>query len=124
MVISVNRIGRLELLFWCVMSILGGGILLAIVAIITNTTIEPDSTRHPWPQALPFIAASLVILKAHVSRFHDLGWSGRWVLLTFVPLVDIVVFLFLLLAPGQKARNSFGEPPVFLQRLRNVRKAD
>lgn len=70
-----NRIGRLELLFWYVASILDGGTMLAIVATLTNTTIEPDRTRHPWPQALAFIVASLVVLKAHVSG--STTWVGR-----------------------------------------------
>jgi len=67
-----------------------------------------------------FIAASVVILKAHVSRFHDMGWSGWAVLLTFVPLVNLAAFLLLLVAPGQKRPNSYGEPTIFLQRLRKV----
>jgi len=68
-----NRISRLELLFWFVASILGGGILLAIVASLTNTAIEIGRTRYPLSQALCLIAAAVVILKAVVSRFHDIG---------------------------------------------------
>ncbi len=115
-----NRIGRLELLFWCVASILGAGIVIAIVAIRTNTTIEPGQTPHHWLQALALIAASVVMLKAQVSRFHDIGWSGWAVLLMFVPLVNLVAFLLLLVAPGQKRPNLYGEPTVFLQRLRKL----
>jgi uncharacterized membrane protein YhaH (DUF805 family) len=114
-----NRIGRLELLFWFVASNLGAGILLAIVASLTNTAIEFDRTRHPMAQALCFIAAVVVILKAVVSRFHDIGWSGSAVLLMFVPLVDIVALLLLMVVPGQKRPNRYGEPSIFLQRFRS-----
>jgi uncharacterized membrane protein YhaH (DUF805 family) len=69
-----NRIGRLELLFWFVSSILAGGILLAIVASLTRTAIEFGT--HPLSQALCIIAVAVVILRAAVSRFHDIGWSG------------------------------------------------
>ena len=86
-----NRIGRLELLFWFSAASLGGGILLAIVASLTNAAFEYDRTRHPLSQALCLIAAAVVILKAVVSRFHDIGWPGWAVLLIFIPLVDIVV---------------------------------
>jgi|SRR5882724_3723306 len=79
-----NRIGRLELLFWFVSSILAGGILLAIVASLTRTAIEFGT--HPLSQALCIIAVAVVILRAAVSRFHDIGWSGWAVLLMFVPL--------------------------------------
>jgi uncharacterized membrane protein YhaH (DUF805 family) len=115
-----NRIGRLELLFWFVASIFGGGILLGVVAILTNTAIEVGQTAHPFSQALCIIAAAVVILKAVVSRFHDIGWSGWAVLLMFVPLVDIVALLLLVVVPGQKLPNIYGEPPMFLKRLRGL----
>jgi uncharacterized membrane protein YhaH (DUF805 family) len=115
-----NRIGRLELLFWLVVSILGFGTLLAIVASLTNTAIEFGRTRHPLSQALCLIAAAVVILKAVVSRFHDIGWSGWAVLLMFVPLVDIVALLLLVVVPGQKRPNLYGEQPIFLQRFRKL----
>jgi uncharacterized membrane protein YhaH (DUF805 family) len=114
-----NRIGRLELLFWFVLSLLAGGILLAIVASLTSTGIEFGRT-HPLSQALCLIVAAMGILKAVVSRFHDIGWSGWAVLLMFVPLVGVVTFLLLLVVPGQKRPNPYGEPPIFLQRFRKL----
>jgi uncharacterized membrane protein YhaH (DUF805 family) len=113
-----NRIGRLELLFWFASSILASGILLAIVASLTRTAIE-FGTR-PWSQALCLIAAAVMILRAAMSRFHDIGWSGSAVLLMFVPLVGVVAFLLLLVVPGQKRPNLYGEPPIFLKRFRKL----
>jgi uncharacterized membrane protein YhaH (DUF805 family) len=60
------------------------------------------------------------MLKAQVSRFHDIGWSGWAVLLTFVPLVNLVAFLLLLVAPEQKRPNLYGDPAIFLQWLRKL----
>jgi uncharacterized membrane protein YhaH (DUF805 family) len=115
-----NRIGRLEFLFWFVASILGAGILLSIVASITNTAIEVARTQHPLSQALCLILAAVVILKAAMSRFHDIGWPSWTVLLMLVPLVDIAALLLLLVVPGQKRPNLYGEPPIFLQRFRKL----
>jgi uncharacterized membrane protein YhaH (DUF805 family) len=115
-----NRIGRLELLFWFTTSILGGGILLSIVASLTNAAFEPVQTQYPVSQALCFILAAVVILRAVVARFHDIGWSGWAVLLMFVPLVDVVVLLLLLVVPGQTRPNLYGEPAIFLQRFRKL----
>ena len=114
-----NRIGRLELLFWFVASILGSGILLAIVSILTNTAIEPGRAYF-LSQALCVMAAAVVILKAVVSRFHDIGWRSWAVLLMFVPLVGVVAFLLLAVVPGEKRPNHYGEPPIFLRRFRKV----
>ena len=114
-----SRIGRLELLFWYVVSILGAAVMAAIAAVLTDTTVGPYPTA--WPEALILIAASIVMLKAVLSRFHDIGWSGRALTLMFVPLVNVLALLFLLAVPGQKGANKYGEPTFFLQRLRKIR---
>jgi phosphotransferase system glucose/maltose/N-acetylglucosamine-specific IIC component len=73
-----NRIGRLELLFWFVASILGAGILLSIVASLTNTAIEVGRTQHPWSQALCLIVAAVATLKALGAGSTILaGQAGR-----------------------------------------------
>jgi uncharacterized membrane protein YhaH (DUF805 family) len=116
-----NRIGRLEFLFWCGAPILAGAIVLTIAAVIVGATdIGAVGSRLQGLFALVLIVDSVVTLKAAVSRFHDLGWPGWAILLIFVPLVNIIVFLFLLLAPGQKNENSYGEASVFLQRMRKM----
>ena len=115
-----NRIGRLELLFWFTTSIFGAGIALAIVSVLTNTPIKQERTRYPWLQAVWFLLAALLMLKAIVSRFHDIGWPGWAVLVIAIPLVDILALLFLMLVPGQKEANLYGEPPIFLRRFRKL----
>ena len=120
-----NRIGRLEFLFWCGAPVIVGSLVLAIVALSVGT-INPDP-NIPTPMGDPkfrsvfapvLLFASVVILKAVVSRLHDLGWAGWPVVLAFIPLVDIVLFLVLFIAPGQKVHNEYGEPPLFLGRWR------
>jgi uncharacterized membrane protein YhaH (DUF805 family) len=114
-----NRIGRLELFFWYVASILGAGIMMDIVATLTNTTV--GSYPYPLLQAIFLIAASIVMLRAVVSRFHDIGWSGMSLIIMFVPFVNALALLFLLVAPGQKGANAYGGPSIFLQRLRRAK---
>jgi len=77
--------------------------MLGIVSVLTNTPLEPGRTRYPWSQALWLVAASIVMLKAIVSRLHDIGRSGWAVLLMFVPLVNFVALLLLTVVPGQKS---------------------
>jgi uncharacterized membrane protein YhaH (DUF805 family) len=112
-----NRIGRLEFLFWCGAPILVGSIILALAGV---KDVRADGSPLHGLFALVVLIATVVILKAEVSRFHDLGWSGWAMLLTFVPLVGILAISFLFLAPGKKAANKYGEPPIFLQRLRKL----
>lgn len=53
----------------------------------------------------------LMVLPVSVRRLHDIGWSGWWVLLLFVPFVFAALFLALLFWPGTKEANRFGPPP-------------
>ncbi|MCK5286005.1 MAG: DUF805 domain-containing protein [Candidatus Pacebacteria bacterium] len=53
-----------------------------------------------------FILFSLV-----VKRFHDMGYPGIIALLIFVPPVNIIVKFILILYPGQKKINIYGDIP-------------
>ena len=79
-----NRIGRLELLFWFVSSILGGGILLAIVASFTNTAIELGRTREgkktvtgrfAWAFSLVLALRRIV---SEIGYKRRAGWAPNW----------------------------------------------
>lgn len=116
-----NRIGRLEFVFWCGAPIVAGSIVLDIVAAAVGASeVRAGGAPLHGLFAIVVLAASIVILKAEVSRLHDLGWPGWTVLLAFVPLVSILVFLALLLAPGQKTNNPYGDPPMFLEQFRKL----
>jgi uncharacterized membrane protein YhaH (DUF805 family) len=113
-----SRIGRLEFLFWCAAPVAVGSVILSIIAFSQGLR-NPDFVNGPMhrPLGLVVLVSSVVVLRAAVSRLHDVGWSGWATLLLFVPLVDVLVFLLLLLAPGQKTANTFGERSKFLRGL-------
>lgn len=117
-----NRIGRLELLFWWAASIVGAGMVAAIVGGITNRTF--GYYPHTLLEALILIAATIVMLRAVWSMLHDIGWPGWALVLMFVPLVDVLALLFLFVAPGEKRANAYGEPTVFLQWMRKAKRED
>lgn len=45
-----------------------------------------------------------------VFRLHDLGLSGWWTLVTWIPYLGGVAALLLLVVPGEKRSNAWGEP--------------
>jgi uncharacterized membrane protein YhaH (DUF805 family) len=113
-----NRIGGLELLFWSVVPVAVSSIVAGVIVAVRPAIRGRLQYPVNGPFAIVLIVVSIVVLKSAVSRFHDLGWPGWLVLLLFVPLLDIAVFLFLLFMPGERTPNSYGEPLVFLRRLR------
>jgi len=46
----------------------------------------------------------------HVRRFHDLGLSGYYVFLFFIPLANLIIFV-LFIKKGEENSNQFGEKP-------------
>lgn len=116
-----NRIGRLEFLFWCIAPLVVGSIVATIVAFSIGAINA--NTPSSDPKLRSFIApvvllVAVMVLRAAVARLHDMGWTGWLAVLVFAPLVGIVLFLILLILPGQKTENAYGESPIFLGRWR------
>ncbi len=44
-------------------------------------------------------------------RWHDLGRTGKWLLLNLVPVVGTVVTLFFMLGDGEECSNEYGRNP-------------
>lgn len=58
--------------------------------------------------ALLMVVASAA---ASVQRLRDIGYSGWFFLLTFVPIVSTLLMISLILLPGNKGKNQFGSDP-------------
>ena len=83
-------------------------LILKIFAVI----FFPDSD---WIfQIIKFVTAACVLLpqiSLSVRRFHDLGRSGLWVLLMFVPCLGVLFFLIAMSLPSQLPDNKYGVNP-------------
>lgn len=66
------------------------------------------------PQAcvyLPTLALFLPGLAVSVRRLHDIGKSGWWLLIAFIPLIGGIWLLILHAQDGQPGSNQYGENP-------------
>ena len=114
-----NRIGRLEYLLWCSVPIVVGSILAALIGLsIGVINLQSDDAALRRVVTPVVLIVPVIILRAEVSRFHDIGWSGWFVLQMFVPLLNLIMFLLLVLLPGHKTGNKYVDPPSFFGRLR------
>jgi uncharacterized membrane protein YhaH (DUF805 family) len=80
---------------WATLGLLGWGLSNAIFATLFF---------------LLTLAAAVPYASVFVRRLHDLGWSGWWALLLFVPVLGALMLVPLLLAPGSAGANRFGPP--------------
>ncbi len=59
-----------------------------------------------------YVVFLLYVLSLHMRRWHDLGHSGWWALLNFIPIVGLVALIYLLFAKGDGGQNAYGAPNV------------
>ncbi|WP_200339740.1 DUF805 domain-containing protein [Rhodovibrio sodomensis] len=59
-----------------------------------------------------------------IQRLHDLGHQGAWVLVSFVPVANLFLGLYLLFAPGQVAGNQYGPPPGGNKDVEGIRQSE
>lgn len=52
-----------------------------------------------------------------VRRIRDLGFNGGWVFLNFIPYVNVILVLSLLIFKGEEKNNSYGENPYELEKV-------
>ena len=60
---------------------------------------------------IAWAATFIVYLIGQIKRLHDIGDSGIWVALTFLPLINILLFWYLTFAKGSKGTNEYGRNP-------------
>ena len=72
----------------------------------------PDSGIGLGPLYLLYVLGMLLpILSLSVRRLHDIGRSGWWYLIIFVPCFGFIVFFVFIVMDGQPHHNDYGEVP-------------
>lgn len=112
-----GRIGRGTFcISWLVaMAFLFAPIILLAAAGFLDTATEKQSDAEKMiiviVVLLAFILSAWAQIAVCVKRFHDLGQPGTAAVLVFIPIVGLLAILGLMLWPGTKERNEFGEVP-------------
>lgn len=65
------------------------------------------------------LAVLIPSVAVSVRRLHDIGRSGWWLLLAFIPLIGALVILYFSLQVSQPMTNQYGENPKALPVLNN-----
>lgn len=78
-----------------------------VAAIIDNIIGVPIFTALISLAALGAIVPSLAVL---VRRLHDIGKSGWWYFISFVPFIGTIWLLVLLCTDGTRDHNMYGAP--------------
>lgn len=83
-------------------------VLFYIIALIVAVVI--DSVLFGAPAFLYFaVSLGLLLpnLAVSIRRLHDMGKSGWWLLIAFVPIVGLIVLIYFYVQPSKTADNIY-----------------
>jgi len=87
--------------------------IFAIVAMIIDNvaglTIEP--LPYGFIYVIYMLAVILPALAVLVRRLHDIGKSGLWLFIAFIPLVGGIWLIVLMCQDSKEVSNQYGENP-------------
>ena len=109
-----GRAGRLRYLGYSIgftfLASFSMGLLSLIIAAIGERSNSALALISVIP-LLVYIAILMVTIIFMIKRLHDLNWSGWISLLSAIPLVNLLLGLILIFAPGNSGPNKYGPPP-------------
>ncbi|SHH04759.1 DUF805 domain-containing protein [Massilia sp. CF038] len=109
-----GRIGRVRYLAYGLGAVFAAMVLWYAMAAVP-IDVGPNLYMAPSVvQALFLLFAGTVLAR---RRLHDLGFSGWWAPIQFIPVLGIPFVLWLLAAPGVRTPNRFGPAPAANARL-------
>ncbi|MBO6882133.1 MAG: DUF805 domain-containing protein [Marivita sp.] len=104
-----GRASRSEFWWWVLAVFVTMLIVGAIDAILFGTGPEAGSP-------ISFLV-SLGLLVPNIAvgarRMHDIGKSGWWLLIAFIPIVGFFVLLYFYVQPSEPEPNAYGAPEPF-----------
>ena len=109
-----RRIGRLGFLLSFIIWVLLPLVVVFIEAF--NRNINITGIRGVVNIACLILLGAILIwsiplfVSLYVRRLHDLNMSGLYALLILVPIVNLILLLYLLFAPGKDKKNMYGKP--------------
>lgn len=102
-----GRLGR-ELYIQRLLCILAGmGVGVVVLTIWATLAGEPSMMGRPIGAIVIFTSMPFAFFQ-HTRRLHDLGWSGWWQLLFWVPIFGLLFRAFLWLRQGTPGANNYG----------------
>ena len=83
--------------------------LLMLIDTTIGTTVGEEGIGFFYLVYL--VLAIIPSIAVSVRRLHDLGKSGVWFLINFIPFIGAIWFLILTCMEGQSKPNQWGENP-------------
>ena len=86
-------------------------ILFNVIFVVLASGINPELRGFDIIIIIYLVAMIIPIISVTVRRMHDIGKSGFWIFIRFVPIIGAIWMLILLCTEGQTGENKYGEDP-------------
>jgi len=109
-----GRATRSEFWYFALFSFIGSFIFGLIDALIVNPMLGATPGQMGQGGFLQFIFALALMVPSialAVRRLHDIGKSGWWYLIAFIPIVGVLVLLYFFVLDSQPGSNQYGPNP-------------
>ena len=108
-----GRLNRLRYLkYMILLAIVAGASTFVMSSMATFLTGDPNSTLVMMITTMWGLIAGAGNVMLMIRRIHDLGKSGWFALIAFVPVIGIIFSIYLFCAPGQIGWNEYGADPL------------
>jgi len=97
-------------LYYFLISLLLAFIDILVINPMLGATPE-QAAQGGFLQMIFGLALFLPYLGIGVRRLHDIGRSGWWLLLSFIPLIGVLVLLYWFVQDSQPGSNEYGPNP-------------
>lgn len=82
--------------------------LISFVAGALGSSLINNNSKDILGAYLLICFSIYIGIVINIRRLHDLNYSGWYILLNLIPIVNIVVFLWLLIGEGTQDKNTYG----------------
>lgn len=106
-----GRIRRSTWWGYVILTLIGSSFVAWIVAGLLVGGLDDGSLVDRVEDKVGWLVMIWPLMALNVKRGHDLGWSGLWTLLSFVPIVNVVYWAILGFQEEQPGAERFGPSP-------------
>ena len=108
-----GRLNRLRYLKYALLFALLIGLTEAVLELVAGIISgNENGTLVRVVQALTALVGAIGSWALAIRRLHDLDRPAWWLVGIMIPIVNILFSLYLLLSPGTRGYNQYGEDPL------------
>ena len=108
-----GRARRMEYWYFQLFCLLFGIVFTVVDTILGTPSYGPEEWGITLLASIYWLALLIPCISVGARRLHDIGCSGWWQLLMFIPLVGSLILIFaFLIRPSDQGENQYGSNPI------------